>query len=87
MKHEEVYLNGYACVLKVQMGLEDYFRFYDGPRPQRALSYRTPAEVLYGDQDVVKRGSNQRRCSMVQENISLAGQPGFSLGSALILSK
>ena len=87
VKYEEVYLKAYANVLEAQRGLEDYFRFYNGLRPHQALGYRTPAEVFHGDQDVVEGGSNGRRCSPEQETESLAGEPGFSLNSALILSK
>lgn len=87
MKYEEVYLKAYASVLEAQRGLEDYFRFYNGLRPHQALGYRTPAEVFYGEQDVVEGYSNGRRCSPGQETQSLAGEPGFSLSSALILSK
>ena len=87
VKYEEVHLKAYASVLEAQRGLEDYFRFYNGLRPHQALGYRTPAEVFYGDQDAVEGDSNGRRCSPEQETQSLAGALGFSLNSALILSK
>ena len=71
-----------------QRGLEDYFRFYNGLRPHQALDYRTPAEVFHGDQGIVVEGdSNERRGSPGQGIESLAGEPGFSLNSPLILSK
>ena len=57
VKYEEVYLKAYASVLEPQRGLADYFRFCNGLRPHRALGYRTPAEVFYGEQDVVERDS------------------------------
>ena len=87
VKYEEVYLKAYASVLEAQKGLEDYFRFYNGLRPHQALGYRTPAEVFHGDQDVVEGDSKGRRCSPGRETQSLAGAPGFSLNSPLILSK
>ena len=92
VKYEEVYLKAYASVLEVQRGLEDYFKFYNGLRPHQApphqaLGYRTPAEVFYGEQEAVAEESNRRRCSPEKGAQSLAGQPGFSLNSALILSK
>ena len=87
VKYEEVYLKAYASVLEAQRGLADYFRFYNGLRPHQALGYRTPAEVFHGDQDVVEGDSNGRRGSPEQGTQSLAGEPGFSLNSALILSK
>ena len=85
MKYEEVYLKAYASVLEAQRGLEDYFRFYNGLRPHQALGYRTPAEVFYGEP--VEEESNRRRCSPEEGIQSLAGEPGFSLNSAFVLSK
>ena len=35
VKYEEVYLKANAIILKAQRGLEDYFRFYNEPRPIR----------------------------------------------------
>ena len=87
VKYEEVYLKAYATVLEAQRGLEDYFRFYNGLRPHQALGYRTPAEVFHGDQGDVDGESNGRRCSPGEGSQSLAGEPEFSLNSALILSK
>ncbi|MYC35746.1 MAG: transposase [Chloroflexi bacterium] len=87
VKYEEVYLKAYASVLETQRGLEDYFRFYNGLRPHQALGYWTPAEVFHGNQDVVEGDSKGRRGSPGQETQSLAGEPGFSLNSTLILSK
>ena len=87
VKYEEVYLKAYASVLEAQRGLEDYFRFYNGLRPHQALGYRTPAEVFHGEQGPVVGESNGRSCSPGEGTESLAGEPGFSLNSALILSK
>ena len=88
VKYEEVYLKAYASVQEAQRGLEDYFRFYNGLRPHQALGYRTPAEVFHQDQGIVVVGdSNERRDSPGQGAESLAGELGFSLNSALILSK
>ena len=86
VKYEEVYLKANASGLEAQRGLEDYFRFYNGLRPHQALGYRTPADVFYGDQDVVERDFSGRKGSPEQETQSLAGEPGFSLDSALTLS-
>ena len=87
VKYEEVYLKAYASVLEARRGLEDYFRFYNGLRPHQALGYRTPAEVFHGEQDALEGYSKGRRGSPEQETQSLAAEPGFSLNSALILSK
>ena len=88
VKYEEVYLKAYASVLEAERGLEDYFRFYNGLRPHQALGYRTPAEVFRGEQGMLVAGDpNERRGSPEQGAESLVGEPGFSLNSALILSK
>ena len=68
-------------------GAGDYFRFYNGLRPHQTLGYRTPAEVFHGDQGIVVEGdSDERRGSPQEGTKSMAGEPGFSLNSALILS-
>ena len=77
----------YARVLEAQKGLKDYFRFYNGLRPHQALGYRTPAEVFHRDQGVAEGDSKERSGSSEQGTESLAGEPGFSLNSPLILSK
>jgi putative transposase len=45
VKYECVYLNDYETVLQLEMGLQNYFMFYNDERPHQSLSYRTPAEV------------------------------------------
>ena len=87
VKYEEVYLKVYANVLEAQRGLEDYFRFYNDLRPHQALDYQTPAEVFHGKQGVTEEESDGRRCLPGTGGELLAGAPGFSLNSALILSK
>ena len=87
VKYEEVYLKAYSSVLEARKGLEDYFRFYNGLRPHQALGYRTPAQVFHEEQGTVVEESNRRRCSPGEGIESLAGEPGLSLKSALILSK
>ena len=80
MKYEEVYLKAYASVL------EDHLRFYTGLRPHQALGYGNPDEVFHGNQGVVEGDSKERRGSSEQRTESMAGEPGFSLNSLLILS-
>ncbi len=86
VKYEEVYLKAYADAHEARKGLEGYFRFYNDLRPHQALGYRTPAEVFHGEQGVVQEESNARRCAPGEGSESLAGAPGLSLNSALILS-
>ena len=87
VKYEEVYLKAYANILEAQRGLEDYFLFYNELRPHQALGYRTPAEVLHGEQGVGEEEYSGRMSSPGTRVEQLAGEPGFSLNSALILSK
>ena len=87
VKYEEVYLKAHANAGEARRELGAYLRFYNGLRPHQALDYRTPAEVFHGDQGIaVEGGSDERRGSPGQGTGSLAGESGFSLNSALILS-
>lgn len=45
VKHEDVYLKGYATVPEVQLGLTEYFVFYNTERKHQSLGYCTPDEV------------------------------------------
>lgn len=45
VKHEDVYLNGYATIAELIVGLTRYFAFYNGERPHQALDNRTPHDV------------------------------------------
>ena len=87
VKYEEVYLKACADAHEARKGLEDHFRFYNDLRPHQALGYRTPAEVFHGEQEVGEEESNERRGSPGTGAVLLAGAPGLSLNSALILSK
>ena len=46
VKHEDVYLNGYAQMGELMIGLAKYFSFYNGERPHQSLGNQTP-EVVY----------------------------------------
>ncbi len=88
VKYEEVYLKAYVNAVEARRELGAYFRFYNNLRPHQALGYRTPAEVFHGYQTVREAGeeSNDQRCSPGTGSVLLAGAPGLSLNSALILS-
>jgi putative transposase len=45
VKHEDVYLKGYATVPELLLGLTEYFDFYNTERTHQSLDYRTPDEV------------------------------------------
>lgn len=46
VKHEDVYLKGYASMGELMVGLTKYFAFYNEERPHQSLGYKTP-EVVY----------------------------------------
>lgn len=45
VKHEDVYLKGYATVSDLLLGLTEYFVFYNTERTHQSLGYDTPDEV------------------------------------------
>lgn len=45
VKHEDVYLKGYAGLGELTVGLAAYFAFYNGERFHESLDYRTPNQV------------------------------------------
>ena len=45
VKHEDVYLNGYATMGELLIGLAKYLAFYNGERPHQALGNQTPDMV------------------------------------------
>ena len=45
VKHEDVYLKGYAAMDELQAGLAQYFAFYNGERMHQSLGNQTPDEV------------------------------------------
>jgi putative transposase len=45
VKHEDVYLKGYASMGELMVGLTNYFVFYNGERPHQSLDHKTPDAV------------------------------------------
>lgn len=45
VKHEDVYLKGYATMGELTVGLAQYFAYYNGERPHQSLGYQTPTAV------------------------------------------
>lgn len=45
VKHEDVYLKGYATLPELLLGLTEYFVFYNTERMHQSLDYGTPDEV------------------------------------------
>jgi len=46
VKHEDVYLKGYASMGELRIGLGKSFTFYNGERPHQSLAFKTP-DVVY----------------------------------------
>lgn len=46
VKHEDIYLKGYASLPELFIGLTEYFVFYNTERPHQSLQYKTP-DVVY----------------------------------------
>ena len=47
VKYENVYLQSYRDLGDAQVGLDEYFNFYNEKRRHQALQYRTPHEVYF----------------------------------------
>ena len=45
VKYEDVYLKGYASITELQIGLSEYFTFYNNERFHQSLNYSTPDKV------------------------------------------
>lgn len=45
VKYEDVYIRGYDDLSALEVGLGQYFDFYNGERPHQAMKNRTPNEV------------------------------------------
>jgi putative transposase len=58
IKYEEVYLHSYASPKEARQNLTPYLKFYNHERPHQALSYRTPAEVYFGSENVKEQQLN-----------------------------
>ena len=47
VKHEDVYLKGYASMSDLLLGLTEYFVYYNTERPHQSLNYNTPDQVYW----------------------------------------
>ena len=81
VKHEDVYLNGYATMGELTLGLTRYFAFYNGERPHQSLGYQTP-DVVYssgkggGAMIMDKYGSASAKMAVGSEDEVNAGSAG-----------
>lgn len=85
VKHEDVYLRGYASVPELLLGLAAYFEFYNAGRFHQSLGYLTPDEVYrtgngggarivdkYGEKEAADTESNTKtgqRCSAASDGL------------------
>jgi putative transposase len=54
VKYEDVYLKRYETVRQVKEGLKAYFELYNHRRLHQALDYRTPAQVYFNHEIILK---------------------------------
>jgi putative transposase len=85
VKHEDVYLRGYASVPELLLGLAAYFGFYNAERFHQSLDYLTPDAVYrtgsgggamivdkYGEQkaaDTESKTETGQRCSAASDGL------------------
>jgi putative transposase len=73
VKYEDVYLQKYANMPDLLLGLTEYFQFYNGERPHQALGYATPNTVYQaakgGGAKIVDRFGSTQTVSSVKEEL------------------
>ena len=57
VKYENVYLQGYQTIPEAQIGLREYFDFYNMERGHQSLGYKTPWGMYSGLANVRSRGN------------------------------
>jgi len=78
VKHEDVYLKGYATMPELLLGLSEYFVFYNTERTHQSLDYNTP-EVVYrtargGGASIVDKFSEGKKHVREQSTETKPGQ-------------
>ena len=80
VKHEDVYLKGYATMSELLIGLTEYFVFYNTERPHQSLGYDTPDQVYRtasgGGARIVDKYSENRKNSLRNRNKKRNRKPG-----------
>ena len=70
VKHEDVYLKGYVNMPGLQLGLTEYFEFYNTERPHQSLGDLTPIQVYQtasgGGARIVDKFKEQKTCLEVE---------------------
>jgi putative transposase len=54
VKYEDIYLHAYETLKEVRLALASYFSFYNARRPHQSLGDRTPEEVYFGTDKMIK---------------------------------
>ena len=78
LKHEDVYLKGYADGCQAKAGIADWMEFYNGRRLHQALGYRTPmsiwreAAAVATTVDMMDNATALTTCSQQQQQTKLA---------------
>lgn len=78
VKHEDVYLKGYATIPELLLGLAEYFVFYNTERTHQSLDYRTP-DVVYrtaggGGASIADKFSARKKLVQEQNTETKPGQ-------------
>lgn len=83
VKYEDIYLKGYTTLPELQLGLTEYFTFYNRERPHQGLGNRTPEAVHRsgegGGAMIRDRFSDTQRGSPQERSIP-GEQPCVALG-------
>jgi len=73
VKHEDVYLHGYASMNELLLGLTQYFVFYNNERPHQALGYKTPSVVYSSATDggamIVDKFASRKTCFIAESEV------------------
>ena len=70
VKHEDVYLKGYVNMRELQLGLTEYFEFYNTERPHQSLGNLTPIQVYQ-----TGSGGGARIVDKFKERKTFLGEP------------
>lgn len=74
VKHEDVYLKGYATMGELTLGLTEYFGYYNQERPHQSLAYRTPDQIYLSGQGGGASAPDRFRKESTKDRASTTGQ-------------
>jgi len=83
VKHEDVYLKGYATMPELLIGLAEYFVLYNTERPHQSLGYDTPDQVYRtasgGEARIVNKYSEKEKTHSEIETKKETGSRGSAV--------